>query len=279
MIALDELDGLDILRLGMLADEARRSMPNGGVVTYLRVQVLNATELTGSVAISDAAAEIRLYETPVSLADAVAQVQALRQSAGGRRVVAFSMADLEERSRAGWGPTDAVLSALVGAGLTDVAELPVDRLESLTLTLRALRAVGISPSRLTVSRPVGDAKSALLESLREVLRSHSSAIRLNPLARLAPVDKPTTGYDDVRLVALSRLALKDVTAMPISIEVDWSLYGPKLAQVALTFGADHLDAVPARSDASLGPRRAAVADVERNIRAAGFDPKELRLTA
>ena len=75
---------------------------------------------------------------------------------------------------------------------------------------------------------------------------------------------------------MARLALKDVGRRGVSIEVDWSLYGPKLAQVALTFGADHLDAVPATSDAQLGPRRATVEDVERNIRAAGFEPHEYR---
>jgi aminodeoxyfutalosine synthase len=276
VIALDEFAGLDILRLGMLADEARRSMPGGGVVTYLRVHVLRATDLVGHAEIPTAAAELRLYETPASLADAVAQVQRLRQLAGERPVVAFSMADLEERSRAGWGPTDPALTALVSAGLSDLAEIPVDRLENLSQTLRVLFAAGITARRLTVSRPIGEARLALLEPLRNVLRGHSSPVRFNPLARLAPADKPTTGYDDVRLVAMSRLALKDVTTTPISIEVDWSLYGPKLAQVALTFGADHLDAVPAISDPQLGTRRATVADVERNIRAAGFEPQESR---
>jgi aminodeoxyfutalosine synthase len=276
VIALDEFAGLDILRLGMLADEARRSMPGGGVVTYLRVHVLRASDLIGDAEIPTAAAELRLYETPASLADAVTQVQTLRQLAGERPVVAFSMADLEERSRAGWGPTDSALTALVNAGLSDLAEIPVDRLESLSQTLRALRAAGINARRLTVSRPIGEAKLALLETLRNVLRGHSSPVRFNPLARLLPADKPTTGYDDVRLVAMSRLALKDVTATPISIEVDWSLYGPKLAQVALTFGADHLDTVPATSDPQLGTRRATAVDVERNIRAAGFEPQESR---
>ena len=111
----------------------------------------------------------------------------------------------------------------------------------------------------------------MLEELRKRARPrHTESHSFDPLARVPPVDKPTTGYDDVRMVAMSRLALKDVGAVPISIEVDWTLYGPKLAQVALTFGADHLDAVPATSDPQLGPRRATVEDVERNIRAAGF---------
>jgi aminodeoxyfutalosine synthase len=276
VIALDELAGIDILQLGMWADETRRSMPNGGVVTYLRVHVIGQADVRPEMDIPEAATEVRLYETPASLADAVGQVQTLKQLAGARRVVAFSMSDLEDRSRAGWGPIGSALAALVAAGLSDLAEVPVDRIESLSQTLRVLRAADITPSRLTLSRPVGETRLALFEALRKALSAHQSRIRFNPLARVPPVDKPTTGYDDVRLVAMSRLALKDVTAVPISIEVDWSLYGPKLAQVALTFGADHLDAVPATSDPQLGPRRATVEDVERNIRAAGFQPQEYR---
>jgi 2-iminoacetate synthase ThiH len=59
-----------------------------------------------------------------------------------------------------------------------------------------------------------------------------------------------------------------------SIQVDWSLYGPKLAQVALTFGADDVDAVSPDDDLGEGPRRAPLEEIRRNIRAAGFEPEE-----
>jgi 2-iminoacetate synthase ThiH len=74
----------------------------------------------------------------------------------------------------------------------------------------------------------------------------------------------------VKKVALARLFLDDVA----SIQVDWTLYGPKLAQVALTVGADDLDAVSASDEAPDGPRRSPLEDVRRNIRAAGFEPAE-----
>jgi 2-iminoacetate synthase ThiH len=44
--------------------------------------------------------------------------------------------------------------------------------------------------------------------------------------------------------------------------------------VALTFGADDLDDVPAVDDLSLGPRRATIEEVRRNIQAAGLLPVE-----
>ncbi len=74
---------------------------------------------------------------------------------------------------------------------------------------------------------------------------------------------------------MKRVALARVIADNIqTIQVDWSLYGPKLAQVALTFGADDLDDVPAVDDLSLGPRRATIEEVRRNIQAAGLVPVE-----
>jgi aminodeoxyfutalosine synthase len=86
---------------------------------------------------------------------------------------------------------------------------------------------------------------------------------MNPLA-------PTTGYEDIKRVALARLIVDNVP----SIQVDWAAYGPKLAQVALTVGADDIDAVSADDDTSAGRRRAPLEEIRRNIRAAGQEPVE-----
>jgi 2-iminoacetate synthase ThiH len=56
------------------------------------------------------------------------------------------------------------------------------------------------------------------------------------------------------------------------VQVDWLRYGPKLAQVALTFGADDVDNVSTSDDAPEGRRRAPLDEVRRNIEAAGFTP-------
>jgi aminodeoxyfutalosine synthase len=81
---------------------------------------------------------------------------------------------------------------------------------------------------------------------------------------------PTTGYDDVKRVALARLAVHNIP----SIQIDWALYGPKLAQIALTVGADDVDAVSAEPETSEGRRRAPLEEIRRNIRAAGQEPIE-----
>lgn len=74
----------------------------------------------------------------------------------------------------------------------------------------------------------------------------------------------------MKRVALARLIVDNVA----SIQVDWSLYGPKLAQVALTVGADDVDGVSAVDDMSEGHRRAPLEEIRRNILAAGLEPVE-----
>jgi hypothetical protein len=259
----------DLLTLGMAADEARRTVRGTNVVTYLRVHVVKAAELPGAV-IPEQASELRIYGTPESLDDALAQIRALTELAGRRRVAAFSMADLESR---GWASSK-MLRAFAEAGLRDVAELPVDQLADLSSAIAALRQAGIDPRRITTTHPLGVLKVEIIDRVKAAITDHPTVRRFAPLPRVVLIDKPTTGYDDVRMVALARLALGAT-----SIEVDWSLYGPKLAQVALTFGADHFDGVSAENDASKGPRRGTIEDVERNIRAAGFEPREERVFA
>jgi aminodeoxyfutalosine synthase len=74
----------------------------------------------------------------------------------------------------------------------------------------------------------------------------------------------------VKHVALARIVVDNIP----SIQVDWSLYGPKLAQVALTVGADDVDGVSPDDDLSQGPRRSPLEEVRRNIQAAGQEPVE-----
>ena len=90
-----------------------------------------------------------------------------------------------------------------------------------------------------------------------------------PLSRIVS-DPPSTGYEDVRQVALARLLVDNIE----SIQVDWRLYGPQLAQVALTCGADDVDGVSASDASEHGRRRAPLAEITRNIRAAGLAPVE-----
>jgi aminodeoxyfutalosine synthase len=274
MISSDLLQE-DILTLGMHADEARRRAGGAARVRYQRVHVLRAAEVRDGLMIPAAATEIRLHDTPAALAEALALVSLVTRAAGAIGVRAFSLADLIERAEGGWGELSDVLTQLAAVGVIDFAELPVDRVQDVMTAVRLARSAGLAASRLTVANPVTDPVT-LLTRIQDTVGAVGSIGCVLPLPRNVAADKPTTGYEDVRLVALSRLALHDTAAEPPAIAVDWQLYGPKLAQVALAFGADFLDAVPATSDESLGRRRQTAEDVERNIRAAGFEPEEYR---
>src|SRR5207247_8642089 len=80
----------------------------------------------------------------------------------------------------------------------------------------------------------------------------------------------TPGREDVRYASVARPGEDHVPSM----QVDWVLYGPKLAQVARTVGADDVDAVSAEDEAAGGPRRAPLQEIRRNIIAAGQEPVE-----
>jgi hypothetical protein len=244
---LDELATADVLSLGMLADEVRRARA-GDTVTYVRD------------------AETRLAALPATLDEAIALVSEAKMLAGPRALSGFSLADVIDRN---WGPLPNVLARLKHAGLDALAEAPVDRIADMTAALTAARDAGLPVRCLSVQKPV-DGRTEYLLKVRSIVAAFPSIETVAPLPREQSVAVPTTGYDDVRAVALARLALPSVK----NIQVDWSQYGPKLAQVALMFGANDLDRVSTVDDASLGRRRTSVEDVRRNIAAAGFSAVE-----
>ena len=164
-----------------------------------------------------------------------------------------------------------MLERLKRAGLDAIAEAPVDLLRDAEDDLGACLDAGLPVRCLSLQSPIeSDGRSSWLIHLRDLLKKFPLIDTVNPLSREQSIAVPTTGYEDVRAVALARLVLPSVK----NIQVDWAQYGPKLAQVALTFGANDLDRVSTADDASLGKRRTSVEDVRRNIAAAGFTPVE-----
>lgn len=244
---LDELAAADVLALGMLADEVRRARC-GATVTYARD------------------AESRLTGLPATLAEAVAAIREARARTTGP-LVGYSLADILDRQ---WGAAADVLSQLKAAGLDAVAEAPVDRLDDAAAALRAAEGAGLPVRCLSLQKPIDGSRTDYLLRVRALAGQFPGIAAVAPLPREQSVTVPTTGYDDVRAVALARLALPGVK----NIQVDWAQYGPKLAQVALTFGANDLDRVSTQDDEALGRRRASEEDVRRNAAAAGFTVAE-----
>jgi aminodeoxyfutalosine synthase len=255
----------DILSLGMLADVVRRRLHQART-TYLRV-----TECAVDAPVIDAAhvkaQEIRITGVPAQLADAVRAVETLK-SKGTRTLSAFTWAEVERL--AGGHSTEHVLKQLRAAGLDSLSVLPLDGQADVAAVVDRLVAAGFDQLRLTVDKAPTEARTDLLLRAGELQDRYGCIQALSPLPMTLASFRPTTGYDDVKMVAIARLAAPNIP----TVQVDWRRYGPKLAQVALTFGADDIDGVSASDEAPEGRRRAPLEEIRRNIEAAGFEPVE-----
>jgi 2-iminoacetate synthase ThiH len=108
------------------------------------------------------------------------------------------------------------------------------------------------------------------EGVVEHVFSGSVEERLNSLAELCqreisvvrPLVLPTaTGMEYLKTMALSRLFLDNVS----HLQATWKLFGVKVAQLSLRFGAD---------DLGLAEGNASEEELRRLIRDAGFVPKQ-----
>ena len=258
----------DVLSLGMLADAVRRRL-HGRTVTYLRVAAC-PSEGSFADAVPPAAREIRITGAPESLDTAIATVRSAKAIAGDRTVSAFSWGVVEQLASRADLDAPRVLADLRSAGLDALAELPIDATENLDAAVEALTRAGFERLRLTVRTAPGEARAPLMLRAAALQDRWGSVGVINPLPTVLNAFRPTTGYDDVRAVAVARLAAPTIP----TVQVDWLRYGPKLAQVALTFGADDLDGVASSDEAPDGRRRAPLEEVRRSIESAGYDPAE-----
>ena len=272
----------NLIDVGVEGDVVRREL-HGARTTFGRVFEVHVDAPPSSAPPGLAAGEIRIVGRPASDEAAVRVVAAAAAIAGGVPLLGFSLVDLVMLA----GDVEKLrllCSRLQSAGLEGIAELPID--VELTVdpfeAIGAARAGGLTVRRLTVALPPPEERAPGAATLdvegRLALVRRAAVIQetvggfrvFAPLARAQSTAVPTTGYADIKQIALARVAVRNIE----SIQVDWSLYGPKLAQVALTTGADDVDGVAAVDAAALGPRRSPLEEIRMNIRAAGLEPFE-----
>jgi len=267
-----ELDALatthDIIYLGMLADGERRRR-HGTRTTFVRVASVSAA-LGAPVPVPVSAGELRIEGVPATRVAAIERVREVAAAAGMVPISGYSLADLEQMAARESVTLRSLLEDLRAAGLELVAEAPLDLMRSARRSIEEVNIGGLTLGRLTVHRLQDPDTVSLFKSVVELQYQVGVVRAFAPLPRTMNPAVPTTGYDDVKRVALARLVVDNVP----SIQVDWSLYGPKLAQVALTVGADDVDGVSAENDTGEGRRRAPLEEIRRNIVAAGQDPIE-----
>lgn len=269
---IDALEtGRDIITLGRLADSIRRKL-HGADITFVRVVDLKlsaglavALAKADNVALAKAG-EVRLFDTPHTLDTAVSSVTTALELAGAVPVSAFCLFELGKLPEG----LPVVLRALKEAGLELIAQAPLDRLASPEHALEAVTDAGLQLARLTINETPARKWTDVCRDVAAHQRRLGSLRVFAPLPRTLDQSQPTTGYSDVKRVALARILIQDVA----TVQVDWALYGPKLAQVALTFGADDIDSVSAMDDDSQGHRRSALEEIRRSIEAASLTPVE-----
>ena len=258
----------DLVSVGSMGEAARRR-GSADTVTFGRMREI-AADGAGD---PGGAGEVRVVGRPASLDEACRRVRAAVALSGTIPVTAFSLADLLEICGMDAAALGDAARAIRAAGAESVAEVPIDRFASTETAIAAVRAVrdaGLHAWRWTVDRADAGSRLDLIMRAADMQAVTGAARAFAPLRRLDPPDLPSTGYDDVRTVAVARLVC---TTIP-GIQVDWPLYGPKLAQVAIAFGANDIDGIAADDLPALGPRRAPVEDIARHIRAASGVPVE-----
>jgi len=254
----------NLILLGTAADDVRRRL-HADRVTFVQVSYVSVDTAVNEESPPDQAGELRLTGRPSNAAAAVEAVQAVVEKAGSVPVTGFKLEDLQELCGHDLDRLGELLFELREAGLALVTEVAADTLANPESVFEVLQASGLTVSRLTLGDAVGEAVFPLA---RRVATWRSAGMVCRSLAPLPRVQSspPTTGYSDLRKVALVRLLVDNID----SIQVDWLCHGPKLAQVALNFGVNDVDGVAPLAREDLGWRRSPREEVRRNIDSAGF---------
>ena len=230
--------------------------------TFVRVHELDVAAIEQWPSPPAAATEVRLDRAPGGVATRPWRRCARR----GRWLERWPCAASGSAISSPWATP--CIGELRAAGLDEVAF--VDPAPHAAIAVARARAAGLGVQVIAADLATAS-RSAWLLDARRLADAVGGITAVAPLPRQVDRATPTTGFDDVRTVALARL--RPERRCP-RIQVDWTRYGPKLAQVALSVGADDLDAVSPLDDVALGPRRVAVEEVRRNITAAGQTPIE-----
>jgi aminodeoxyfutalosine synthase len=257
----------DLIAAGMKGEEARTAI-SGDRITYGRVLSVVASPINSDIG---GAGEVRVMRPLASIDAAAKDVREVAARIEKVPVTGFSLGDLLDLAGNDHLALADYAKQLRDAGLEAVAEAPLDRLGDTENAIEVFRAVmhgGLGVWRATIERAPMAARLDFIETAVAIQRETQALRAFAPLPRQDPADAPSTGYDDVRTIAIARVMCPE----SVAIQVDWPLYGPKLAQVAIAYGASDIDGVAAADDMTLGHRRSPVEDIERQIRAAGGRP-------
>jgi cyclic dehypoxanthinyl futalosine synthase len=276
--ALDRLRGNDLLQLGMDADAARQSAWPERVVTYTVGQRLTLGGASAPFAEAESAIErgahgFVLDAGPGANLDGVARsVGQLRSRFPDVRLTGFTT-----QSIAMLAEGDSVANVLeklfdAGLGALGSATLPKQEDAASLAVHREAHAIGL-PSIAAIplrSHESPDQWVARLEAVAQLQEETHGFLACEPrIEQMERALDEVTGARYLQFVALARIYLKDVP----HIQADWSIFGPKVLQLALRFGADDAGLVLASArDPQVPSHHSGEEELRRIIRDAGFEP-------
>src|SRR5690349_17073279 len=206
----------DIISLGVKADEVRRGR-HGARTTFVRVADVGC-EPGSAIEVPAAAGEVRIVGTPGSREAALQRVRELAPAVRRVPLSGFSLAELEHLAAREQITLRTLLEELRAAGLELVAEAPFDLLQDARRAIEEVNISGLALGRLTIDRlPTADVP-ALFKQVAALQQTVAVIRAFAPLPRKVNPAVPTTGYDDVKRVALARIVVDNVP----SIQVDWA---------------------------------------------------------
>lgn len=253
----------NLLRLGALADERRRR-ESGTRVTFVRVLEVALNEKRDNQKIPDTAGEVRIIGCPDSIDNAALEVQRIVSLSGQVPVTGFRLEDLVSLCANDPDRFERLLLNLKRSGLAGLSEVSVDSQIDVIWIERCVEAgIPINSAVIQDTELPADVAANRIKGW-----NHNYGIQVfSPLPKKLKLE-PTTGYKDLHRVALARVLVDNIP----SIQIDWRLYGPKLAQVALAFGANDLDRVSPFDTLENGRRRSPLEEIKQNILAASLKP-------
>ncbi len=253
----------NLLRLGALADERRRC-ETGTRVPFVRVLEVDVGEELDSQTVPDTAGEVRIVGCPDSIDNAIQEVQRIVSLSGRVPVSGFKLEELVSLCAGEPERFELLVSKLKQGGLARVSEVSIDSDIDVSWIKRCV-GTGL-PINSAVMQNSGLAADVATNRIKGW--NHDYGIQaFSPLPKNLPLE-PTTGYKDVHRVALARVLVDNIP----SIQVDWRLYGPKLAQVALAFGANDIDRVSPFDSLENDRRRGPLEEIKNNIHSASLEP-------
>jgi cyclic dehypoxanthinyl futalosine synthase len=272
--ALDRLNGNDLLQLGMDADDARQTLWPEAVVTYTVGYPLSVGsdaelgEVAAAITRGATGLVLSARQSP-SLNSVLADVTLIHRRFPDLTLTGFSPSGIAALGN----PAD-VFQELKSAGLALFGNAAEAAHTDWVAIHRAAHRAGLPSIAVLTLRSSDSAEDwvSLLDQVALLQAETQGFLACEPrIEHMERTLDEVTGAQYLKMVALCRLYLPTVP----HIQVDWRIFGPKVLQVALRFGADDAGLVVASErDLRVPSHHSGEEELRRIIRDAGFQPSQ-----